>query len=254
MTDKSIIIPGADADLRKVVLSGQSSARPADPWAEIIVQAARAATPDLSADFLNAVTSLPMKAAELWATVMENSARTATVDFSWKDPLDTTGKKVLTDRHDIAVGVLDSGQALADRIAAVGKKVAGTKILVPENGREALQIFSRLIAETGEFLKKNPGKDEGASWKFELTTPFDQRVARIAEVELPEARGFLTTLFNDMTKIIETVDINLTKPKYGDNHKQFVQAGLSKVYESERGQIAVAGIMPGACARSLIIS
>ncbi len=46
--------------------------------------------------------------------------------------------------------------SLADRIAAIGKKMATTKLITPENGREALQIFSKLIAETGEFLKKIP--------------------------------------------------------------------------------------------------
>ncbi len=146
-----------------------------------------------------------------------------------KNPLDyLTGKKVLflrsTARSIFPSAFMDTGQTLADRIAAIGEKMATTKThWRRKTRREALQAFSKLqIAETSEFLKKNPGKDEGASWKFDITTPFDQRVARIAEVDLPEARGFLTTLFNDMNKIIETVDINLTKPKYGDNHQQFV--------------------------------
>ena len=41
-------------------------------------------------------------------------------------------------------------------------------------------------------------------------------------MDLPEARSFLTGLFNDMMKIIETVDINLAKPRYSDSRQQFL--------------------------------
>jgi hypothetical protein len=247
MGDRQIIIPGSELDLAKLAASLKDGKR-VDPWLDVIAQAAATANPttELSAEFLNAVTALPMKAADLWATVMENSVRTATIDFSWKDPLDPTGKQVFSDRHDISAGFLDGGQALADRIADVGRRVAGTKILTADNGRQALEEFTRLVKETAEFLEKNPGKGEGASWKFDIMTPFDARAARIAEVDLPDARTFLTKLFNDMMKIIETVDINLSKPKYGDNHQQFVQGAMARIFQPETSTIAVATTLPGA--------
>jgi hypothetical protein len=236
MGDKIIIIPG-ETDLKKLELSGgvNSGMPPANPWPGAIEKAARAAVPDLSEEFFAAVTFLPKRAATLWANVMEGSVRTAAIDFSWKDPLDLTGKKIFKNSHSLPNGFLDGGIKLANEIEALAKKVVDAKILSSEDGRQAIEDLNRLSDEVAQFLGKNPGKGEGASWAFTLETPFDARLAKIAEMPLPEGREFLTALFNDMTRIIETVDINLAKPRHEGAFEMFRAEALGRIYGNRYG-------------------
>jgi len=193
--------------------------------------------PDLDEDFYKAVQEFPVRAATLWAKVMEGSVRNATIDFSWKDPLNPDPKAVFKDSHSIPYGLLDEGVKLGDQIEALTKKILNTSVLTSEAGFAAIEELDRLTVEVDKFIEKNPGKGEGASWIFTLETPFKDRMGKIAEMPLPEGREFLNGLFNDMMKIIETVDINLSKPRHEDAQRIFFLDFLGRLYNGSKYDI-----------------
>jgi hypothetical protein len=201
--------------------------------------------PELDEDFFKAVQEFPMRAARLWAKVMEGSVRNATIDFSWKDPLNPDPKAVFNSSRSIPYGFLDDGVALGNRIEALAKKMVNTRVLTSEAGFSAIEELDRLTAEVDKFIEKNPGKGEGASWVFTLETPFEDRLGKIAEMPLPDGRKFLNELFNDMMKIIETVDINLSKPRYEDAQNIFFLDFLDRLYGGSKYDITGKPASPG---------